>query len=565
MANYISNRSVITCLHGCAASSQPLASQIGIDILKKGGNAADAAVAMAAALNVTEPCSTGLGGDAFCLFFDNKNQSVKAMNASGRSPENLTLDMLNSKGFDKETGFPKIHGLAVTVPGAAAGWIDCVEKFGSGKLSPKEILNPAIDLARNGFPVAGPHTSFSWGRGEKTLLNSNNIHRGDMLIRHQSSDGSTTFSAPKHGEIFKNPNLARVMEELSEKGKKGFYEGWVADAIVAAVKKFDGVMEKEDLLANESSFESPLSIAYKDITLWETAPNSQGIVALITLNILKNFDLKQHKPDSPEYLHILIEALKLGFADGVAYVADPSKSQVPIEGLLSKEYGKERAKLIKENCVIKMPNAGHPQNFGKDTVYFTVVDKDRNACSFINSNYEGFGTGIVPEGCGFTLQNRGANFSLDPDHPNVAAPGKRTYHTIIPGMLTDSTTGELLMSFGVMGAFMQPQGHVQVLINCVEFNMNPQEALDHPRIRVSPNDTPVYFEEGIPVDTLEKLRKLGHKLEGPSCGLDRFPFGKGQAIATGSFWDADGFDKENLGKVLWAGSDPRCDGAACGY
>ncbi|XP_021347302.1 uncharacterized protein LOC110446456 isoform X2 [Mizuhopecten yessoensis] len=528
------------------------------DILKAGGNAADAAVAMAAVLNVTEPCSTGIGGDAFCLFYDAKTKGVKAVNGSGRAPSGLTLDLLNKQGFNSTCPFPVQHGHAVTIPGAAAAWVDTVERFGSGKLSLAEILRPAVDLAEDGYPVQQV-TALIWNKGADSLLTPNNKHGRDLLI-----DGQ----APKYGQVMRLPYLAQTFRELGTMGKKGFYEGRIAKAIVDVVEKFGGVMTLDDLQSHVTTYEEPISTDYRGYRLWEIPPNGHGMAALMALNILEAYDLKDLGANSAEYLHLVTEALKLGFTDTTWYCADPSKVDVPLSTLLSKEYAKKRRQLIRNNRAMANVKRGD-LNIGPDTVYFTTADSQGNACSFINSNFMGFGSAIVPEGCGFTLQNRGSGFSLDPEHPNVIAPNKRPYHTIIPAMLTDSNTGELVMSYGVMGGYMQPQGHVQVLLNMLEFGMNPQQALDQPRICVGGgygyDESYVSVEDGISLDVVAGLAEMGHTVRGPLVAHGRSLFGKGQAITVGAFWDKSNTGKNRDGRVYWCGSDPRADGMAIGF
>ncbi|ELU08360.1 hypothetical protein CAPTEDRAFT_163281 [Capitella teleta] len=513
-------------------------------------------------MNVTQPCSTGLGGDAFCLFYDAKTKKVHGLNGSGRAAAGLTLSKANADGFNDQNLFPQQHGHAVTVPGAAAAWCDSVAKFGSGQLSMKEILQPAIKLATNGFPVS-QITSFFWDKGSHLLKSANNRHGSDMLIGHR---------APKWGEVFRNQNLARVFQVLAEKGKEGFYKGEIAESIVEVVQQFGGTMTVDDLSGHETTYEDPISVDYKGVRLWETAPNGQGIVALMALNILKEFDLKGMQHNSTKYLHVLIEAIRLSFADALAYLADPTKTKVPIEEMLSERYAKHRRQLIDmDKSTDVVPGTPWGYTCGNDTIYLTVVDGEGNACSFINSNYMGFGSGIVPKNCGFTLQNRGANFSLKEEHPNVVAPGKRPFHTIIPAMLTDSNTGELLASYGVMGGFMQPQGHVQVLLNMLEFGMDPQRALDMPRFCVGSGHLSavgqVLLEDGVPQEVFEELMARGHEIDGPIRGHNRAIFGRGHVITRGSWWRNEE-RKDRIGEgedVLWAGSDPRADGYPMGY
>jgi len=518
------------------ASSQPLASEAGMRILQQGGNAADAAVAVAAVLNITEPCSTGIGGDCFCLFFDNNSKKVLGLNASGRAPSELNLDILAEQGITDTLPPLSIH--TITVPGAAAGWVDTVEKFGT--LSLKEILLPAIELAEGGFPVA-PLTARAWKRSEQLLKKGS--HGEEMLLNGE---------APKEGEIMKNPTLAQTFRELIEHGKTGFYEGRIAEAIIEIIHTFGGVMSLDDLKNHHNTFDLPISTNYNGVNVYEIPPNGQGITALIALNILEEFDIASMRHSSVEHLHLMIESMRIAFADTRWYVADPDVVNLPIKELISKEYSSERRKLINLDRATIDVQKGSPVA-SSDTVYFSVADGEGNACSFINSNYMGFGTGLIPRRCGFTLQNRGANFSLMPEHPNVLAPNKRPYHTIIPGMATKDN--ELYASFGVMGGFNQPQGHVQVILNMIDFGMNPQEALNAPRfsIRDGTSGGKVALEEGIDKSTMSALSRMGHEIT-PTSGFARSVFGRGQIIT-----------RNPKNGVLCGGSSPRADGLSIGW
>eukprot|EP00105_Crassostrea_gigas_P040115 XP_019924263.1 PREDICTED: uncharacterized protein LOC105331781 [Crassostrea gigas] len=365
-----------------------------VDILKAGGNAADAAVAMAATLNVTEPCSTGIGGDAFCLFYDAKRRKVECVNGSGRAPSKLTLDLLHQQGYSTYKPYPdQTHGHSVTVPGAPAAWVDTVERFGSGKLSMLEVLRPAIELAETGFPVQQIAASF-WNKGSHLLSDPNNYYGKDMLLNGR---------APRHGEVVRLPLLANTFKELGTHGKPGFYSGRVAKAIAEVVQQHGGVMTTEDLASHVTTFEDPISADYKGYRVWEVPPNGQGITTLMALNILEGMDLKGMGHNSAEYLHSLSESFKLSFADTTWFCADMSQIEVPVSELLSKDYAAKRRSQIKPDSVLSDVQHGGI-SVGSDTVYFTTADCDGNACSFINSNFMGFGTGFVPEGCGFTLQ-----------------------------------------------------------------------------------------------------------------------------------------------------------------
>lgn len=534
MPQFNSRRSTIYGKGGMVATSQPLATAAGLAILAKGGNAADAAVAAAAALNVTEPTSTGLGGDMFALFYDAQARQVTALNGSGRAPAALTLERLRREGL--EAGLPPFHPHTVTVPGACAGWCDLVEQHGT--LSMAEILDPAVRLAEEGFPVA-PLTAYFWQRGaERQLKIAPNGHELTIAGR-----------GPRAGETFRNPGLARTLRAIAQGGKAAFYQGQIAESIVNVVQSAGGCMTIDDLAAHTSTWETPASVTFGGFRVYECPPNGQGITALLALNLLEGFDLAGLNPLSVERLHLQIESLRLAFADTRWYVADPTFS-TDWQWLLSKDYAAERRKLIHPNRATLDQQKGRPFA-SSDTVYFCVVDSWGNACSFINSNYMGFGTGIVPKGWGFTLQNRGHNFSLNPTHPNRLEPRKRPYHTIIPGLITRQEDGSLFGPFGVMGGFMQPQGHVQVGLALMTDRLDPQSALDLPRFCLEDghsSDT-VALEEGIPLSVMAALAEMGHPVR-PVNGWERSLFGRGQVIL-----------RDN-GGTLAAGSDPRADGCA---
>jgi gamma-glutamyltranspeptidase/glutathione hydrolase len=533
--SFVSRRSPVYGRNGVVSTSQPLATAAGLEILAKGGNAADAAVAAGAALNVTEPTSTGIGGDIFALYYSTDTKRVTALNGSGRAPAALTLERLRHEGFTME--LPTFHAHTVTVPGACAGWFDLIERHGSLPMS--EILAPAIRLASEGFPVA-PITAYSWQRGaERQLRSAPNGH--ELTI-----DGR----GPNAGEIFRNSNLARTFEVVARGGKSAFYQGEIAEAIVQVIREAGGCMSMEDLASHTSTWEEPISVDYRGLRVYECPPNGQGITALIALNLLEEFDLAPMGVLSTERLHLLIEAMRLAFGDSRWYVADPKFSKIPVAELLSKRYANERRKRIDRTRATVDQKHGAPVS-SSGTVYLSVVDKAGNACSFINSNYWGFGTGMVPKGFGFTLQNRGHNFSLDPAHANALEPRKRPYHTIIPALVTRGD-GSLYASYGVMGGFMQPQGHVQVLSALVDHGFDPQAALDLPRfcIDVESSGGGVALEEGIPAGVVSELENMGHPVY-TVHGYDRSLFGRGQVILR---------DAET--GVLTAGSDPRADGCA---
>lgn len=532
---FASRRSPVFGRGGMVAASQPLAVAAGIEVLSGGGNAADAALAVAAALNVTEPTSTGIGGDMFALFFDSRSHQVSALNGSGRAPAALTLERLGKEGFDE---LPPYHAYTVTVPGACAGWCDLIERFGSLSLS--EILAPAIRLAEEGFPV-GPLTSYFWQRGAARQLISAPNGR-EMTINGRG---------PVAGEVFRNPGLARTLRKIAEGGKAAFYQGEISEAIAAVVKQAGGCLTAGDLAAHASTWETPISVTYHGYRVYECPPNGQGLAALLAFNLLEEYDLASLDPLSADRLHLEIEAMRLAFADARWYVADPEFYALPVSKLLSREYAAARRKLIDPRRATLDQARGVPVA-SSDTVYFSVVDRFGNACSFINSNYMGFGTGIVPKGWGFTLQNRGHNFDLDPAHPNALAPRKRPYHTIIPAMAARESDESLFACFGVMGGFMQPQGHVQVFSALADSQLDPQAALDLPRFCIEDGTAGglVALEDGIPDTVMGDLAGRGHPVR-KVIGWERALFGRGQVIIR----DPDT-------GVLVGGSDPRADGCA---
>ncbi|KAL8686001.1 MAG: hypothetical protein Q9224_005587, partial [Gallowayella concinna] len=538
---------------GMIACTQPLAAQAGQRILRDGGNAADAAVAVAAALNMTEPCSTGIGGDMFCLFYNAKKKEVRALNGSGRSSQNSTLAQMRhdlSMKPDDDGNIPTLSVHSVTTPGAAAGWVDTVEKFGSGKLSLGQILTPAIELGEEGFPVS-ELASRLWRDFEKQIKNASPNFGEILKSDPQAPDGKR---APLPGEIMKNPTLANTFKLLAKNGKEGFYGGFVAEALVKVLQDRGGRYQMDDLtyhLQQGNQEVEPIKLRFKGqnigkvhshpvdgqsgrladsegVDVWEHPPNGQGIVALMALGILEELERTHQIPafteadhNSAPYLHAIIESLHIAFADAHWFVTDPTLLKVTTQEMLSRPYLASRAKLFNQKKASDIFHHGSPAHNHCDTVYFAVTDKHGNAASFINSNYAGFGTGIVPRGCGFTLHNRGANFSLAESHPNVLAPRKRPYHTIIPALVTNASDGSLHTVYGVMGGFIQPQGHVQVLLNMLAFKYNPQAALDAPRMCIGAGmpdkgdvmDRTVYLEEGISEEVAGELRAMGHKVE----------------------------------------------------
>ncbi|CAF3631470.1 unnamed protein product [Rotaria socialis] len=561
--NFKSRRSVVYGTHCIVSSSQPLACQAGLEILRKGGNAADAAVATAATLNVTEPCSCGIGGDCFVLYYNNQTKKISSLNGSGRSPKNLTLDKLRQMGI-REKHIPFNNLNAVTVPGAVDAFIETIKLFGSGNLTLNEIFNPAIRLAEEGYPVS-EITAHSWALSEQSIKQASD--NGNDMLRNGK--------APKAGQIMTMPKLAKTLREIADKGRDGFYKGPIAEAIVELIQSKGGLMTLEDLSEHRSTPVEPISISYslnnnQRIRIWECPPNGQGLVALMAIGILEQIQKQNKIPslenvehNSAEYLHILIESLRLAFSDGSYFVSDPDFEHVPVQELLSSTYLANRAENFNPISINKNLQHGKPVN-SSDTVYFAVTDSQGNACSFIFSNYTGFGTAAIPNNCGFTLHSRGSNFILEEGHPNCIQPGKRPYHTIIPSMITNEN-GDLLACYGVMGGFMQPQGHLQVLMNMVRYHMNVQAALDAPRFCIdapygnSTDDnipSEVLLEDGISEDVIEKLKSYGHHVRLVK-GVHRSIFGRGQIIAK--------LDNDENQLVWAAGSDPRADGHATGY
>lgn len=526
-------RSAVRAEHGMVASSQPLASQVGVEILKRGGNAVDAAIAMAAMLNVTEPMMTGIGGDAFMLVYWSRTRELRGLNASGRAPMALDLPYFMKKGL---TTVPSEGMESITVPGAFDGWVTLLEKFGSMKLA--DLLAPSIHYAENGFPVM-EKTAEDW-QAEVQLLKINPAASINYLVNGQ---------APRAGEIFRQPNLARTFRLLADGGRDAFYKGEIARSLADYSEKNGGFITLQDLAAHKSEWVEPISTKYRGYTIYEIPPNGQGLTALIALNILEGFDLDSMSTQPDRYYHTMIEATKLAFADRNRYIADPSFAQVPVAELLSKEYAAKRRALIKPNKALNQPLAGEVKA-GSDTTYLTVVDKDGNAVSFINSLFDSFGSGVVAGDTGIVLQNRGTGFSLNADHPNRIEPGKRPFHTIIPAMVFKDD--RLFMSFGVMGGGIQPQGHVQVLVNIIDLGMGLQQAIDAPRYRYM-NGTNVLLEDEIGKSVIDRLIKKGHVRASPP-GVLRASMGGGQAIMI-----------DPVTRTLIGASDPRKDGLAIGY
>lgn len=531
--SFKAGRSIVRSKHGMVASSQPLASQVGLAVLKRGGNAVDAAIAMAAMLNVTEPMMTGIGGDAFMLVYWSRTKELKGLNASGRAPKALTLDYFAKK---KITKMPEFGMGSITVPGAFDGWVTLLDKYGTMKLA--DLLRPAIDTAEDGFPVI-EKAAEDWN-AEVKKLRQTPAAAANYLI-----DGR----APRPGEIFRQPNLARTFRALATGGRDAFYKGEIAKAIADYCEKNGGFISLADLAAQKSEWVEPISTNYRGYTVYELPPNGQGLTALLTLNILEGFDLKALSAQPDRYYHTLIEATKLAFADRNRYIADPAFSKVPVTELLSKDYAAKRRALIDPNKALDSPPPG-ALNVGSDTTYFTVVDKDGNAVSFINSLFDAFGSGIVAGDTGIVLQNRGSSFSLDPTHPNHLEPGKRPFHTLIPAMVFKDD--KPFMSFGVMGGGIQPQGHVQVLVNLIDLGMSLQQAIEAPRYRYMAGKE-VLLEDEIPATVIAQLIAMGHVRAAPP-GVLRSSMGGGQAIMI-----------DPVNGTLMGASDSRKDGLAIGY
>ncbi len=529
---YPSRRSVVMSRHGMVGASQPLAAQAGLRILLAGGNAADAAVAVAAALNVLEPMSTGIGGDAFALVYDAASRSVSALNGSGRAPRAISPQVFAERGLDH---VPSDGMLPVTVPGTVDAWAALLARHGT--LSLARVLTPAIEYAEHGFPVS-EIIAASWWRATARL------QAHPASARTYLVNG---WRPPRPGEIFRQPNLARSLRQIAEGGRDAFYNGPIADAIVQASDQYGGFLSREDLATHYSTWDIPISVTYRGHTVYECPPNGQGLTALLGLHILSGFDMATLAPGSVAALHTEIEAMRLAFADAATYIADPAHADVPADALLSEQHAAARRRLIQPDRAMRAVAAGALPT-GHDTVYLTVVDEAGNAVSLINSLYMGFGSGVVAGETGIALQNRGACFVLDPAHRNCLAPGKRPYHTIIPCMVLRGD--RLWSSFGVMGGFMQPQGHVQMLVNMLDFSMNPQEALDAPRFELT---DPYGGSQAVALEhdaaTIAGLSALGHQ----AAPGRAFGFGGGQAIVV----DENG--------VRHGGSDKRKDGCVVAY
>lgn len=532
-------RSEVIAQNGMAATSQPLCTQVALDILKKGGSAVDAAIAANACLGLMEPTGNGIGGDIFAILWDAKTEKLYGLNGSGRSPKSLTREWFLENNYES---IPSHGALPVSVPGAVKGWFDLHEKF--GKLPMTEILAPTVEYGRKGFPVS-ELIAYYMDRSGNFLSKYPNF--SDVYM----PNGKT----PAKGEVFKNPFLASTLEKIGKGGADAFYKGKMAKTIADHVQEQGGFLSVEDLASHESEWIDPVSANYRGYDVWELPPNGQGIAALQILNIMEGFDVKEAGFGSPRYVHLFTEAKKLAFEDRAKYYADPDFNKIPVEELISKEYAKERRALINENRAGRRYDPGNLEH--GETIYLTVADKDGNMISLIQSNFRGMGSGITPPGLGFILQDRGELFTLEKNHFNSYEPGKRPFHTIIPAFITKD--GKPWISFGLMGGAMQPQGHAQVVMNLIDFGMSLQEAGDAPRISHGGSSQPtgekmsdggwLSLETGFDYETIRKLMKMGHRIR-YSNGI----YGGYQAI----MWD-----KKN--KVFYGASESRKDGQAAGF
>jgi gamma-glutamyltranspeptidase/glutathione hydrolase len=536
------HRSETVAVNGMVCTSHPLAAQVGLDVLKNGGNAVDAAIAASAAMGLMEPMSCGIGGDLFAIVYDAKSQKLYGLNANGPAPKKATLAYFQEKKLDF---IPDRGPLSWSVPGCVDGWDQLRKKFGTKPF--RELLAPSIRYAEQGVAVP-PVIGGYWKSSEKLLAADAGL-KSALLVEGR---------APRVGEIFKNPQLANSYKLIAEQGRDAFYKGDIAKAIVKLSNEVGGLFALEDFAEFQSEWIDPVSTTYRGYEVWELPPPGQGIAALQMLNLLEPHNLKQLGPQSPDYWHLLVEAKKLAYADRAKYYTDPKFAQVPTATLISKKYAEQRAKLFDPKKAGVGVNAGDAQLGKADTIYLCVVDKDRNCVSLIQSNYMGFGSGLAAPGTGFGLQNRGSLFALDPKHANKLEPGKRPFHTIIPAMVTKA--GKPYFTFGVMGGDMQPQGHVQVLVNLLDFEMDVQAAGDAPRVEHTGSATPtgkpeaaqggtILAEGGIPEEVVRELEKRGHVVR--------------RTRVNGGGYQGILIDPKT--GVLRGGTESRKDGAAVGW
>jgi gamma-glutamyltranspeptidase/glutathione hydrolase len=538
-------RSEVFAVHGMVATSQPLATQAGLEVLKAGGSAVDAAIAANAVLGLVEPVSNGMGGDLFAIVWDAETKKLYGLNASGRSPKSLTLEKLRTElaALDR-TMIPPYGPLPVSVPGAVDGWFELHGRFGT--LPMKDVLAPAIRYAREGFPLT-ELIAFYWG------LSVPRLSQFPGFTETFTIDGR----APEKGEVFKNPALASTLETLAREGRDAFYKGEIARTIAAYMAEQGGYLSHEDLASHTSTWVEPVPTTYRGYEVWQLPPNGQGIAVLQILNLLEPYDLAAMGFGSADYLHHFLEAKKLAFEDRAKFYADPEFNELPVARLISKEYAAERRELIDPERAARSYEAGNPALEEGDTIYLATADAAGNMVSLIQSNYRGMGSGMTPPGLGFILQDRGELFTLEEGHVNVYAPGKRPFHTIIPGFVTKD--GEPWLAFGVMGGATQPQAQAQVLINLIDFGMSFQEAGDAPRFLHSGSSEPtgermtdggrVQVESGIPYATVRELMRRGHDV-----GYEHGPYGGYQAVA------------RDAAHGVWIGaSESRKDGHAAGY
>jgi gamma-glutamyltranspeptidase/glutathione hydrolase len=537
----ITSRSVALAPHGMVATSHPLAVEIGLDVLKRGGNALDAALATNAAMGLMEPMSCGVGGDLFAIVWDAKAHKMYGLNASGRVPYRATRELFAERGLKE---IPLIGPLSWSVPGCVDGWEILAKRFGARPLA--ELLEPSIRYAEEGFPVT-PVIGSYWIRGEEKLSRDPDAARTFLQSGH----------APRVGTLYRNPNLAHTYRTIAQGGRDAFYRGPIAKEIISYSDRVGGLFSERDFTDHTSTWMDPVSTNYRGYDVWELPPPGQGITTLQMLNILEGFDLQKMGPQSPDYWHLFIEAKKLAYEDRARFYADPDFAPSPTAELISKEYARKRAQQIDMAHAQARPQPGTPKLEMGDTIYLCTVDKDRNCVSLIQSNYLGFGSGMVPGNLGFALQNRGTLLALDPKHRNRLEAHKRPFHTIIPALVTKD--GEPWFVFGVMGGDMQPQGHVQILCNMIDFGMNVQQAGELPRIEHLGSSTPtgrsaqggghVAIETAMPKAITDELSRRGHDVTFTQ-------------INSGGY---QGILIDRAAGVLQGGSEPRKDGLAAGY